>query len=140
MVPGYCQAPPSCGPTPTPVGLRYKILRPGQSPDEPRILLDRRETVNEKFEPLFRLELQDDWFAITRGKDRKLDGNPGVSIARYQVIGDNATRMQPLALDPEDFLDEWVQLDWNEAAHSSSQSPELQKWHTTLNTLVTASD
>ena len=130
------QAPPACGPTSSPASLRYKILRPGRSADEPRILLDRREALNEKFQPPFRLEAQDDWFAVTRGKERKLDAEPGVSIARYQIIGDKTKRMQPLALTPADFLDEWVQLDWNEAAHSSSQSSELPKWHSMLNALA----
>lgn len=130
------QAPPACGPAPAPASLRYEILRPSRSPDEPRILLDRREPLNEKFHPPFRLEVEDDWFAVTKGKERKLDGEPGVSIARYQVIGDEMTRMQPLALAPEDFLDEWVQLDWSEAAHSSSQSSDLPKWHSILNALA----
>lgn len=130
------QAPPECGPTPEFASLRYKILRPSGSPDEPRILLDRHEPLNEKFQPPFRLEVQDDWFAVTKGKERKLDGEPGVSIARYQIIRDEITRMQPLALTPGDFLDEWVQLDWSEAAHSSSQSLDLPKWHSILNELA----
>jgi len=100
------QAAPACGPTATPPGLRYKILRPGPSPDEPRVLLDRHEPLNERFHPPFRLEVDDDWFAVTKGKQRKLDGEAGISIARYQVNGDELTRMQPLALTPEDFLDE----------------------------------
>lgn len=130
------QAPPGCGPTPAPNSLRYKILRPGRSADVPRILLERHEPLDEKFRPPFRLEVQDDWFAVTKGRERKLDGEPGVAIARYQIIGDEAKRMQPLALTPEDFLDEWVQLDWDEAAHSSSQSSELPKWHSMLNALA----
>jgi hypothetical protein len=130
------QAPPLCGPTTNPTGLRYKILRPGRSPDEPRILLDRRESLNEKFQPRFRLEVSDDWFAVIRGKSRKLDGEPGISIARYQVLGEEMTRMQPLALTPENFLDEWVQLDWGEAAHWSRQASNLQEWHSTLNALA----
>jgi hypothetical protein len=130
------QAPPACGPTSTRGSLRYRILRPGPSPDEPRVLLDRSESVNGEFQPPFRLEVQDDWFALTRGKNRKLDGEPGVSIDRYQVIGDETKRMQPLALTPEDFLDEWVQLDWSEAAQSSSQSSELQRWHSVLSALA----
>src|SRR5215472_4758021 len=115
-------------------GIRF--CGPGQSPDEPRILLDRREPLNEEFHPPFRLEVEDDWFALTKGKERKLDGEPGVSITRYQVIGDQMTRMQPLALMPEDFLDEWVQFDWTEAADFSSESPDLSKWHSILNGLA----
>jgi hypothetical protein len=130
------QAPPACGSTPAPVSLQYRILRAGRSPDEPRILLERRESLNERFEPPFRLEVQDDWVAVTRGKERNLDGEPGVAISRYQVIGDKTTRMQPLALTPEDFLDEWVKLNWSEAAHSSSESSDLPKWHSILNALA----
>ena len=130
------QALPACGPTPAPASLRYKILRPGRSPEEPRILLDRREPLNEKFQPPFRLEVEDDWFAVTKGKERKLDGAPGISIDRYQVISDETTRMQPLALTPEDFLDEWVQSEWSIAAHWSSQSMDLPKWHSILYALA----
>lgn len=130
------QAPPACGPTSAAASLRYKVLRPGPSPDEPRILLDRSEPLNEKFEPPFRLEVMDDWFAVTKGKERKLDGEPGVSVARYRVIGDELTRIQPLAPTPEDFVDEWVQLDWSEAVRASGQSSELAKWHATLNALA----
>jgi len=130
------QAPPACGPGPTPSSLRYKILRPGGSPDEPRILLDRREPLNEKFQPPFRLEVEDDWFAVTKGKERKLDGEPGISIDRYQVTRNEITRMQPMALAPDDFLDEWVQLDWSEATHLSSPSSDLPTWHSILNTLA----
>jgi hypothetical protein len=84
------QAPPACAPTPARASLRYKLLRPGHSLEEPRILLDRREPLNEKFQPHFRLEVQGDWFALTKGKERKLDGEPGISIDRYQVRGDEA--------------------------------------------------
>lgn len=112
------------------------ILRPGRSPEKPRILLDRREPLNEKFQPPFRLEVEDDWFAVTKGKERKLDGEPGISIDRYQVTTDETTRMQPLALTPEDFLDEWVQSEWSIAAHWSSQSMDLTKWHANLNALA----
>lgn len=125
-----------CSRARAPHSLSYTILRPGRSADEPRILLDRREPLDEKFRPPFRLEVQDDWFAVTKGRERKLDGGSGVSIARYQIIGDETKRMQPMALTPEDFLDEWVQLNWDEAAHSSSQSSELPKWHSLLNALA----
>jgi len=128
--------PPACGPAPA--SLRYKILRPGPSPDQPQVVLDRREPVDPKFHPPFRLQVDEDWFALTRGKERKLDGEPGVSIERYQISGDQISRLQPLALKPEDFLDEWVSLGWDEAARWSTQSADadLQKWHSRINALA----
>ncbi|HSY90507.1 MAG TPA: hypothetical protein VK812_04000 [Candidatus Binatus sp.] len=129
-------SPPACGPTAA--SLRYTILRPGRSADEPRILFDHRVPLDDKFKPPFRLQVEDDWFALTRGKERKLDGDAGVSIERYEISGDQVRRLQPLALTPEDFLDEWVRISWDEAARWSSQSSDadLSKWHSRLNALA----
>jgi hypothetical protein len=129
-------SPPACGPTPA--SLRYKILRPGPSPDEPQVVFDHREPLDPKFHPPFRLQVDEAWFALTRGKERKLDGEPGVSIERYQISGDRISRLQPLALKPEDFLDEWVSLGWDEAARWSTQSADadLQSWHSRINALA----
>lgn len=128
-------APPSC--RFDSANLRYKLMRSGRSPDEPITLLDRRELINRKFDPPFRIRSEEDWFAVTRGKQRKLDGESGVSIARYEVIGQQVKRIHPLALTPQDFLDEWVQLSWDEAARWTSEPgrPDLQSWHAKLNSL-----
>jgi hypothetical protein len=129
-------SPPACGPTPA--SLRYKILLPGPSADEPQVVLDHREPLDPKFQPPFRLQVDEDWFAVTRGKERKLDGEPGVSIERYRISGDQISRLRPLALKPEDFLDEWVSLGWDEAARWSTRSADadLQKWHARINALA----
>ena len=128
-------APPSC--RLDSANLRYKLLRPGRSPDEPVTLLARRDLINRKFDPPFRIRSEEDWFALTRGKQRKLDGESGVTISRYEISGQQVRRIHPLALTPEDFLDEWVQLSWDEAARWSSESnqPDLQRWHSLLNSL-----
>ena len=78
---------------------------------------------------------------MTTGRERKLDGEPSVSIARYEIVGDQFRRVQPLAMTPEDFLDEWVRLGWEEAARWSSQSGEadLQMWHSNFNSLASDS-
>jgi hypothetical protein len=36
-------------------------------------------------------------------------------------------RIAPLAVDPRDFVEEWLQAPWNEAAAWSER--ELRKWH-----------
>jgi hypothetical protein len=128
-------APPSC--RWTSANLRYRILRPGVAADKPRILFDRLDPLDSKFDPPFDLRTEEDWFALTRGKTRKLDGEHGVSVARYEVDGERVTRIHPLALRPEDFLDEWVQLTWADAKHWSNKSlqPNLQGWHSRLNGL-----
>jgi hypothetical protein len=99
--------------------------------------LDRREASDERFEPRFRLHAETDWFSVTTGNERKLDREPGVFIARYEIKGDGLRRLHPLALTPEDFLDAWSQLTWDEAARWSTDpnATYLQHWHSTLNQL-----
>jgi hypothetical protein len=128
-------SPPSC--RWTSANLRYRILRPGAAADKPRILFDRLDPLDSKFDPPFELRTEAEWFALTRGKTRKLDGEHGVSVARYEVDGDRVTRIHPLALRPEDFLDEWVQLSWNDARRwgDESKQSDLQAWHSKLNGL-----
>lgn len=128
--------PPSC--RAAPAELRYEVLRPGRSAEEPTTLLSRRERIYQKFNPPFRLRTETDWFAITAGKLRKLDGEPGLSISRYMISGQQAVRVQPLALTPEDFLDEWASLSWDQAGAWSNESmqPDLREWHSKLNRLT----
>ena len=127
--------PPSCRLAPP--DLRYRILQPGPSPDKPITLLDHREAIDTKFDPPFEIRVEEDWFSVTRGKQRKLDGESGVSIARFEVKDQQVRRIHPLALWPEDFLDEWVQLSWDEAAQwtNPSKLPNIQAWYSQLNEL-----
>lgn len=117
--------------------LRYKILRPGRSPDAPVVLLENRAPVDAEFEPPFKIRAEEDWFSLTRGKRRKLDGESGISIARYEVKDEQVRRIHPLALWPEDFLDEWVQMGWDEASQwsNSSKLSGIQGWHSQLRAL-----
>jgi hypothetical protein len=132
-------APPSC--RRAKANLRYKILRQGRSADEPRVLFDHRDPLDQKFDPPFRLQAEMDWFALTKGKQRKLDAEHGVSVARYEINSERVRRIHPLALRPEDFLDEWVQLSWDEASRWSNNSLQtnLQGWHSKLKGLEPAS-
>ena len=131
--------PPTCLRSNTPVS--YKVLRPGTKADQPIVVLSGRESINPFFDPGFRIDLQAEWFALTLGKVRKLDGGPGVAIFRYDVSGDQPRRMAPLALTPEDFLDQWVQLNWDKAKPWTRVSPDsaLEKWHSKLNSLASDS-
>jgi hypothetical protein len=77
------------------------------------------------------------WFALTWGGSRKLDGEPGVFISRFEIHPDRVLRIPPLALVPEDFLDQWIQLPWNEAKRwvESTKELDLSRWHEKLGTL-----
>jgi hypothetical protein len=126
------QLPPSChGAADV---LRYKALRPGANADNPTVLVAQREVIDSGFDPPFRLEVQDDWFAVTEGKQRVLGRGPGVRILRYAIDNNKIRRIAPLAVYPEDFLDEWARLSWDDARQWVTESSEgsLKKWHTKL--------
>ena len=129
------QLPPSCGGAEN--VLRYKVLRPGANADSPTVLIAQRETIALGYDPPFRLEVQDDWFAITEGKDRLLGQGRGVRILRYAVDNNKIRRIAPLAVYPEDFLDEWARLSWDEARQWVTEGSEgsVKKWHSKFNKL-----
>jgi hypothetical protein len=126
--------PPSCRRAPN--VLRYKALRPGVDAEKPVLLLSGREKINPFFEPAFRIDVETDWFAVTQGKVRKLDGELGITISRYELTDHQVRRTPPLALLPEDFLDQWVQMSWDDAKRWTKPSDTgLQEWHSKLNGL-----
>jgi hypothetical protein len=129
------QLPPSCGGDGN--VLRYKVLRPGANADNPTVLVAQREVIDAGFDPPFRLEVQDDWFAVTEGKQRTVGTGRGVRILRYAVDNNKIRRIAPLAVYPEDFLDEWVRLSWDDARQwvAESSKGSLQKWHAKPNNL-----
>ena len=116
--------------------LRYKALRPSSDPDKPTVLVSGRAAIDRSFDPAFRIEAHEDWFAVTIGKARKLDDEPGVEIFRYDVSGRQAVRIAPLALLPQDFLEQWTQLSWEESKRWSSDLESLAEWHRKLNELT----
>jgi len=129
------QLPPSCRGTRN--VLLYKVLRQGANADNPTVLVTHREVIDSGFHPPFRLDVQDDWFAVTEGKERMLGRGTGVRILRYAIDSNKIRRIAPLALAPEDFLDEWVQLSWDDAQQWATESSKgnLKKWHSKLNNL-----
>jgi hypothetical protein len=54
-----------------------------------------------------------------------------LGIYRYRVIGDSLQRVQPIALNGKDFVDEWLQSDWSDAIHWSATTHlgDLQNVH-----------
>jgi hypothetical protein len=118
--------------------VRYKVLRPGPSPETPVVLINRSEPINDKFDTPFDITTDEDKFSITLGKERRLDGESGISIFRFDVRDDQASRLPPFALRPEDFLDEWVRADWVEVAPltNKAKGADLEEWHSKLKALA----
>jgi len=66
-------------------------------------------------------------------QDRSLDPRIGkrTHVLRYSVTPSAVERVDPVALKPQDFVDEWLTRPWDEMASRSSvqDHDNLEKWH-----------
>jgi hypothetical protein len=117
-------------------GLHYKVLRPGATPYEPRVILSKHVGVYEGCDEWYKLAASRNEFQVSHYDSQSLD--PAILVRihleRYAVAGDRVTRIPPLALVPQDFLDEWVNLSWEEAARwtEPTKMEEIRTWHKRL--------
>jgi len=51
-------------------------------------------------------------------------------VLHYKVDADKVERIEPIALSPRDFVEEWLTRPWAEIAEWSE--PQLAEWHTKL--------
>ncbi|MEN6487064.1 MAG: hypothetical protein ABFD98_19470 [Syntrophobacteraceae bacterium] len=102
--------------------LRFRILRPGADPSYPKILLERTESIFLGCDPPFTLRAKADSCTLRYVSSQHLDGEMMTRpyVRTFQVTGDLVERTAPLALKPEDFLDEWAAMPWAEAARWSA--------------------
>jgi hypothetical protein len=63
---------------------------------------------------------------------RSIDGGTHnrEGIRHYLIDGNHVRRVDPVALSPRDFVDEWLTRRWNESARWSA--PDLRQWHRKL--------
>ena len=53
------------------------------------------------------------------------------AVRHYLIDGDQVRRVDPVALSPRDFVDEWLTARWSESVNWSA-SPALEQWHRRL--------
>ncbi len=120
-------------------GLRYAVLRVGASPYEPRVLLSGDEGIFLGVDPPpFTLATESASFSLRVEAMQSLDTGILVRehVLRYDVQGDSVRRVPPLATRPEDFLDEWINLTWDEAARwvDGGALERARRWHARFET------
>ncbi|HEY0384527.1 MAG TPA: hypothetical protein VGC64_00880, partial [Pyrinomonadaceae bacterium] len=119
--------------------IRYKVLRPGNSATQPRVIMSREGEIFLGVEPRYSLSVKENGFTLTFTGALNLDAGlfSRLYVENFMVDERSATRVAPVALRAEDFLDEWIQLPWNEAARWSApgRRTELKRWHEKLQKL-----
>lgn len=116
--------------------LRYKVLRPGEDASHPAVLLDEHTSIYLATDQPYRLALSSHGFELHLMAAQGLDDSilTREHLQNYEVNGSHVTRIPPLALVPEDFLDEWVSMKWEDASAwaSGADAAKLQQWHDRL--------
>ncbi|MGH9773269.1 MAG: hypothetical protein ACRD4Q_16495, partial [Candidatus Acidiferrales bacterium] len=122
--------------------LRYQVLRPTNSAYHPRTILATNSFAYRGFGKAYRLAVTDHSFTVVYYTAQSLDYGVLIRTAvdRYSVADDRAVRTGPLALYPEDFLDEWVEAPWQEARlwTAPPARPPAMSWHKTLKEMANA--
>ncbi len=127
-IPGWCT---SCW-----GGLHYRVLRPGPTPEAPRVLMDKEDGVYRCGEPAYRLALEPTGFRIDymAGEWMDLDLFTAIQPDRYVVSGDHVARVAPVAYTAQEFLNAWLQMNWNDARtwSNAARASSLESWHRRL--------
>lgn len=118
--------------------MRYRVMRVGEDAYGPRVVLKGDDSIylGTDLEG-FRLQATANTFTLRFDSYQHLD--PGrlirPHVLKFEVDGDRAERIAPVAFEPEDFADEWAQMKWDAAARWSepSRREELGRWHASLN-------
>jgi hypothetical protein len=122
--------------------LRYRVFRVGARPDQPQLLLAKRETIWLGNDDYGVISIEPERFQIAFDAYQELDA--GVLIRKhiltYAVRGGQVSRLAPLAIEPAGFLDEWFQLPWSKARQWLDLTHEsiLRQWHGRLNAQYSA--
>jgi hypothetical protein len=112
-------------------GLRYDLSRPGGRGGKPHIFFSKNvythlgdipETLRATASMF---EVRHDGHSIVIGENRP-------HIEHYAIAGDRLRRVQPVALNQRDFVDEWITSPWVEAGSWSAADGRLKAEHAQL--------
>ena len=83
--------------------ITYRVLRPGPTPSEPRVLLSQKQTIWLVDDPPYRLDVREGGFTLSfhderyldqqnKGEEVSIDDPRGMRIIKYSVEGDSVRR------------------------------------------------
>lgn len=116
-------------------GFDLDVLAPSSDdPDHPRVVWHTQRGYSRfDYEP--RLRAAGDTFELRLHDDEMVfdldDAFERLVVYRYRVSGDKVTRIEPVAAHARGFVEEWLNMPWEEAAAQSdpAQAGKLQAVH-----------
>ena len=110
--------------------VNYHVLRPGVEPASPVVLLSENHGYHADED--FRAELKVANFTLDFPGGSESAGY--IRIFKYSVLGNRVRRVEPYAVNPVEFIGEWLTVPWAEAAEWSDPAglESLRNWHDNL--------
>jgi hypothetical protein len=103
--------------------IRYAVLRPGETAAAPKILGKSSDSIWWGGEDVGTIAATKDSADIRFHAESIDDGvHNRLWIRHFRVTGDTVERVQPVAVSPRDFVDEWIVSPWAQAKAWSLQS------------------
>lgn len=114
--------------------IRYAVLRPVPGTTRPKVLLNAEDPIWWGNEDLGTLTVGREEFDLRfHAGSIDLGIHNRVWVRRFSVIGNAVQRIPPVAVNPRDFVDEWIVSPWRLAAQWSSLKTEaLRELHERL--------
>jgi hypothetical protein len=114
--------------------MSYEVLKPTHDPWHPNILLNGSETARWDHDLTTVADLKTLQVHFIGSMHLESVANQREHILNFQLKGDTVLRVGPLAWGPEEFVDEWLDLNWQMAsAWSDKKSRDrLYAWHERL--------
>jgi hypothetical protein len=116
--------------------LRWKVVRPGPSPEKPEVLMTASDGVYLGVDEPYRLSANEAGFELRFYGEESLDLGELIRphVRNYSLVGRAFSRIAPVAFPPDHFVDEWSLMDEREAKEWTSPTLGSQtwKWHKLL--------
>lgn len=114
--------------------IHYQVLRQGVTPYQPIKILNQEDGIFLGDEPYGSISILPTGFTIEFEDSDWLGRFTRNHVKSYQLVGDKIQKIQPFAREPENFLDEWFNLSWDEASKwvQGSALKSLRSLHTII--------
>lgn len=112
-------------------GLGVRIFRITPGPPGQREIFRHEDVAFLGEDNAYTLAAIDNGFSIRFLGSQGLDAGILIRdyVLTYKISGNSVSRVSPVALRPEDFVDEWIQRPWDEASKWNSPESDFQQWH-----------
>ncbi len=109
-------------------GLKYRLWRIDANTDKAVELLSDKHSFMTDEDSHVKLTAEELLLELTAGD--MVPGFRRTYVLRYNIGPESVHRIDPVALQPQDFVHEWLIRPWSEM--QSRSSPAVAKWHTFL--------